>query len=272
MSFICRSKTKDNDLIKNTNNDKLRYTKTIDSNKVVSSKNAISVEKTANNKELLRVSNTMKEQSKKFMNKLIEKAKPKVELQNHEKSTFFDGREEIRESDIVFELVPDNKKNKIEEKGYFERSKPIKKWGVLLNVIKALNNMRHISARSVKSLTEIDRTMDGWEKKQKHRGDNELFRVESNFNDEFEEITKQIKLFNYLSSGLDENVEKIAELVRKDPKRNLFDENSKQHYFINQKNYEGVTPLYVACLNGHIKIVEVLMKYNADHLMKCGVI
>lgn len=92
-----------------------------------------------------------------------------------------------------------------------------------------------------------------------------------NKDNEFEEITKQILLFEYIALGLDENIDAIINIVKKDPKRNVYDETEKHHYFVNKKNYKGLTPLYVCCLNGHAKIVEPLIKYGADHLLKCGV-
>jgi hypothetical protein len=124
---ICRSKTyKDNDkYLKEPSNSKLRKTKTIDSNKVAgsnSNKNPFESKKQGTTKDFLRPSNTMKEQSKKFIDffnkKIFEKYdenKTKKQLENHERSTFFDGKEEIRESDIVFDIEDKKPKDEIEK-------------------------------------------------------------------------------------------------------------------------------------------------------------
>jgi len=51
----------------------------------------------------------------------------------------------------------------------------------------------------------------------------------------------------------------------------MFNSSQKNKYFVNQKNIEFVTPLYVATINGHLKIVKFLCENGADYLMKNGV-
>jgi ankyrin repeat protein len=86
--------------------------------------------------------------------------------------------------------------------------------------------------------------------------------------DQFEEFTKQLYFFESIACGEDRDVEDIVKIVKNDPRRSLYD---KKKYYINKKNHEGFTPLYIACLNGHAKIVDILLKYDADHLELCGV-
>ena len=83
-------------------------------------------------------------------------------------------------------------------------------------------------------------------------------------------LARQTELFEICESGLDSNLNKIIKFLKEDPKRNFFDEAQKNKFLVNQKNYDGLTPLYIACLNGHLKVAEILMKYGADHLLKCG--
>jgi hypothetical protein len=139
--------------------------------------------------------------------------------------------------------------------------------------------MKIVNTKSVQSLSELDRTFSCFEKIYQNRKKNNLTvfekypkKEEDPFNDNFEEITRQIKLFDYVSSGLDENIEKIEAIIKKDPLRNMYDPCDKHHYFINKTNSDGFTVLYVACLNGQQKIVEILLKNHADPLKKCGVI
>lgn len=136
--------------------------------------------------------------------------------------------------------------------------------------------MRTINTKNVRTETEIDRELSYWEKfKNKNSEIKESTTIMENNNykdNEFEEIAKQVLLFEYIAIGLDQNIETIIDYIKKDPKRNAYDESEKHHYFVNKKNFKGLTPLYVACLNGHVKIVEPLITYGADHLQKCGVI
>lgn len=160
------------------------------------------------------------------------------------------------------------------------RSSAQKKWGVILNVFKALKNMKHVNTKHVRSLTELDRTFNSFQKNRDKKKNNishtvkmdvKKEREDDSFDNNFEEITKQIRLFDYVSAGLEEDLDKIAAIVKNDPMRDRYSEQNKNYYFINQKNSDGFTVLYIACSNGHLNMVELLLKYNADYLQKCGV-
>jgi len=107
-----------------------------------------------------------------------------------------------------------------------------------------------------------------------------------NYDDSFNIIGDQILLFDYIAHGHEDNNEKILNIIKKerkikfnkylnieeDEKENINDE--KNYIIINLVNYtniDGFTPLYFACLNGHVKMVDLLIKNGADHLLKCGV-
>ena len=139
--------------------------------------------------------------------------------------------------------------------------------------MKALSNMRQINAKNLVSITDLDRTFEIYEKERET-----MKKITNGFNikkqpaENIDDVTKQMKLFELVSSGLEINNEKIAKLVKEDPNRELFGLNDKQKYFINKKNFEGLTPRCVACIHGHVKMVELLLNNDADHLQKCGVI
>ena len=135
--------------------------------------------------------------------------------------------------------------------------------------------MKNVNTQNISSLSDYDRTMscfgNGRLNKKNIVNKNNSIEEEDSFIDNFEEVTNQIKLFEYISSGLDENIDTIIKIIKSDPKRNIYDISQKDHYFVNKKNYEGYTALYIACLNGHSKIVDILLNFHADHLIKCGV-
>ena len=60
--------------------------------------------------------------------------------------------------------------------------------------------------------------------------------------------------------------EKIDEIDKLNKDKNYVVVN-----LVNHMNIDGFTPLYFACLNGHVKMVDLLIKNGADHLLKCGV-
>jgi hypothetical protein len=273
---ICRSKTlREQDKIGGLSNidSKLKSTKTYESNKIM--KNLMEMRHLSAHEINIRKFLNIRTASNGEIKSINILPQPKL-LKDQERSTFFieanENKEIIKESDIVFELVYNKNDRKLSDQTQHDKitktkSNAQKKWGVILNVFKAINNMRNINTKNVKSLTEIDRELLFWEKEFKPLKKNRT----GNKENDYDEVTKQILLFDYISLGLDENIPAITNILRSDPKRNLYDESEKQHFFINKKNFKGLTALYVACLNGHTKIVELLIKYGADHLQKCGV-
>jgi hypothetical protein len=142
--------------------------------------------------------------------------------------------------------------------------------------------MRNVDAKSVRNLDEIDISLHHHKENHKKNDDittdrikfemKENIQIGGNFTDNldnFEEFQKQLVFFEYVASGLDEKINEIIKIIESDPRIGKY---KKEDYYINKKNHEGFTALYIACLNGHIKIVEVLLKYDANHLVYCGVI
>lgn len=132
-------------------------------------------------------------------------------------------------------------------------------------------------------MTEVDKAIDKWQndltcskKEIKKLG----------YDDSFNILGDQILLFDYIANGHEENNENILKIIKKErrikPNKDLdheenVDEKEKlnEDYVIinlvNHMNIDGFSPLYFACLNGHVKMVDLLIKNGADHLLKCGV-
>jgi hypothetical protein len=140
--------------------------------------------------------------------------------------------------------------------------------------------MKNPNCKVLKTIADLDKSIDQYTKIHGNRKKleiqegaekEEVYVDEDQMLDNVEEISKQCKLFEYISSGHEENFEEIVKIVKNDKMRLSYDKNQKQHYYVNKKNWDGVTPLYVACQNGHLKIVDLLIQYDSDHLIKCGV-
>lgn len=84
------------------------------------------------------------------------------------------------------------------------------------------------------------------------------------------EYAKISECENIVSQGEDGMLDKFKKMIMNDPKRNIYSKSERERYFVNQKTPEGLTYIYEACLNGHIKYVELLLDCDADHLIKCG--
>lgn len=149
-----------------------------------------------------------------------------------------------------------------------------------------MKNLRIVNVRNVNSITDIDKEIDKWQNDL-----NNVKKPENNkkiaYDDSFNIIGDQILLFDYIAHGHEENNENILKIIKKERKIKLNKdlspevENEEQELIegknyvvvnlVNHMNLDGFTPLYFACLNGHVKMVDLLIKNGADHLMKCGV-
>jgi len=151
-------------------------------------------------------------------------------------------------------------------------------------VIRALKNLRNVNVHNVKSITDVDKAIDNWQKDLTcSKKDNKKI----GYDDSFNILGDQILLFDYIAHGHEENNENILKIIKKERRikinKDLDDEenmdekdklndNYKVINLVNHMNIDGFTPLYFACLNGHLKMVDLLIKNGADHLLKCGVI
>lgn len=146
-------------------------------------------------------------------------------------------------------------------------------------------NLRNVNVHNVHSITDVDKAIDKWQndltctKKENKK---------ASYDDSFNILGDQILLFDYIAHGHEENNENILKIIKKERRIKINkdldheekgDENEKLNEdkdcivinLVNHTNIDGFTPLYFACLNGHVKMVDLLMKNGADHLLKCGV-
>lgn len=54
-------------------------------------------------------------------------------------------------------------------------------------------------------------------------------------------------------SGGDKGLEKVKQMVENNPKKHMYDISNSNH-LLNFPNSYGLTPLYVATLNGHLDV------------------
>jgi hypothetical protein len=127
--------------------------------------------------------------------------------------------------------------------------------------------MRNISAENVGNLSDLSKQMVFFQSKKKKKEANNDDSCDCN--NILDEIATQHIFFNKIAEGVD--IEGIKQMILDDPKRTLYSDTQKQKLFVNQNNFNGMSPLHIACFHGHSKIVDLLLQYGADHLKKCGV-
>ena len=169
-----------------------------------------------------------------------------------------------------------------------KRQKANKNWNILLNVIQLINRTRNVIVRRIRT-AELD-NCEEWFIRNKTTPEfkiknftlknceivnvqNQQYKIHNDAENIYLDfIAKQSILFVYLKSGSKENFEYISNLIKKDPNRFIFNDSNKHKYFVNQRNEEFLTPLYIATINGHLNFVKLLVENGSDHLMKNGVI
>ena len=143
----------------------------------------------------------------------------------------------------------------------FSNNKIIHKWYVLINVFIAIIHMSKIKLQKLSTSNFSELLKGKLNKKrncikEKNNISNNSLLTSNNINKDIEMnyILDQIKLFQLIRFGIDKYEKDIIELLKK-------------HNFVNDKNYENLTPLYVACINGNEKMVKLLIDYDANYLL-----
>eukprot|EP00347_Sterkiella_histriomuscorum_P021488 403333804 len=97
-------------------------------------------------------------------------------------------------------------------------------------------------------------------------------------NDSFERMRKEHKFFNAISlqvshlkeqcylRGGEESLKRIQLYLDNDPKKHMYEHDNPNHT-INKPNTFGLRPLYLACLNGHLDVVSLLIENGANLLL-----
>lgn len=85
-----------------------------------------------------------------------------------------------------------------------------------------------------------------------------------------QDLRREIRLFNCVERGTQEDIEHIKEDILNDPYRYLRMSNHPLS-LVNKRNRCGLTPLYVSSMNGNIGVVKLLLDCGADHLITSNV-
>ena len=143
----------------------------------------------------------------------------------------------------------------------FSNNKIIHKWYVLINVFIAIIHMSKIKLQKLSTSNFSELLKGKLNKKrncikEKNNISNNSLLTSNNINKDIEMnyILDQIKLFQLIRFGIDKYEKDIIGLLKK-------------HNFVNDKNYENLTPLYIASINGNEKMVKLLIDHGANYLL-----
>lgn len=140
-----------------------------------------------------------------------------------------------------------------------------------LNNILEENDIIHEKNEEIMSFPDDPNDLDiSFEAKNSFESEKPFHRGENTLNDIITEYSKISQCEDFVTQGEESNLNKLKQILMSDPKRNIFGKSERDRYFVNQKNPEGLTYIYMACLNGHVNYVDLLLDCDANHLIKCG--
>jgi ankyrin repeat protein len=83
-------------------------------------------------------------------------------------------------------------------------------------------------------------------------------------------MRKNEQIYQCISSGNSEDINRLQRLLDSDPSRNLYTSSDSKH-IINKPLWNMQTPLYVACKYGNLECLKALLKGGANPMIKSRV-
>lgn len=152
------------------------------------------------------------------------------------------------------------------------RSSSDKNWSFLFSVAKVFNKLSKVDAKIINDPIEIDREIEIF--RQKKESSKILCRTTqipqeegcgSIMAEEIRNIGAYHQVIEEIKDGHPSLLIHAINFFMKDRKRNVV--SNTNEYLINKPNSDGVTPLYLACVHGHLEYVKAFIKADANHLV-----
>ncbi|CAG9328202.1 unnamed protein product [Blepharisma stoltei] len=138
------------------------------------------------------------------------------------------------------------------------------KWALLRNVLKAITLLKVHDADPAVEVNEIlvkiqqIPTDKAYRMKEKSRKDSSPYSIA------LSDLRREQTLFRCAEQGRGEDLQRLVWEIDNNPYRYLVPATHPQS-FLNKRNGEGKTALYVACKNGNLEVVKILIEKGAVH-------
>jgi hypothetical protein len=140
------------------------------------------------------------------------------------------------------------------------------KWRKLTLVAKSIQRFRSLRVERIQSEGNLRRTLLDTQLQKRSSLDNDGIMIITPthiHNDALDSFRDQHVFFEALESASKKDLPLIKKILQKDPKANLYDADSP-YRLANKPNHRGYTPLYVACKNGNLDLVRLLIEHQAN--------
>jgi len=152
-----------------------------------------------------------------------------------------------------------------------KRRKNMSKWKKLAIVARSIQRFRSPLVERISSAVNLKKTVSSWSPTRRGYQDSDIMHITHGHiqSAALKEFRDQAHLFEALERASPEDLEFIKAVLSHDPKKNMYEGDSLQR-LSNKPNPHGQTPLYIACKNGNLELVKLLLDYDANSYQPCN--
>jgi hypothetical protein len=147
------------------------------------------------------------------------------------------------------------------------------KWRKLTLVAKSIHRFRSLRVERIKSEFNLKISIRDTPFPKRNTNTNKdpmCITPKEMYNDALNEFREQTAFFEALQIASTLDLTRIRATLMNDPKENFYDAESPFR-LANKPNHKGYTPLYIACKNGHLELVKLLIEFKANPYQLCKI-
>ena len=140
------------------------------------------------------------------------------------------------------------------------------KWNLLRNVVRAVTLFKSHEANEANDLDILVNEINQIPTDKIYRLKRRMTQENSAYVVALKDLRREQSLHRCVERGNPEDLDTIKLEIEQDPYR-LLRNSTHPLALINKRNAQGQTPMYIACKNGNLEVVILLLEENADYLL-----
>lgn len=138
-------------------------------------------------------------------------------------------------------------------------------WCLLRNVVRAVTLFKNYDAHHAE-LNELISDIKKIPTDKQYRESRLISRQHSAYHVALQDLRREQSLLQCVERGNPDDLIQIKLEIEQDPYKRIRN-NTHPLALINKRNANGQTPMYIACKNGNLEVVLLLLEENADYLI-----